>query len=505
MHVKERLSVMERFTAGNIKIDGICNTDVLLEWEITAEVNNHCYMEYTGLIRNKDTAHAALKSKLSNNTIRCYVHNTLVFCGYPTFLDITDNVDTCIIHVIAISFTKNLDVYPSDYFFQDVSQSYANTIEKAFGKHNGALISTAGNTQIGKPILQYRETSWQYALRISSKLGVVLTPNKLSNLPQACLGISNGTKREVSNIFKVLTQQSFYSLMQRDNWYQDTVPGDFQCYRLEDEKLFNLGDRIILENSELSVVRLNNKLINGIIVNNYAIGKERLFAPPLFENEKQVGLSLEGVVIDVCGEELKLRLDIPDDANNNKAYWFYFSPETCNGMYSMPPRNTRVALEWKNSSDGDARVIRCVRVRESLREYEYRSLKTEYGKVMEMMPDKVAYFSDSNTLLLNKGIRKSTEKRMRIKAKKNVMQQSHLFVRYKTPEELAFAKANTPSSMLMSAQEIHVKSPATTTASGSTKPATFIPAREIFPGVTVNQDVAMKISGMRPVATSMGE
>ncbi|RJG14926.1 hypothetical protein DQX05_30080, partial [Paenibacillus thiaminolyticus] len=62
-------------------------------------------------------------------------------------------------------------------------------------------------------------------------------------------------------------------------------------------------------------------------VHGYAVRQERLLNPRL------TGLSLEGEVLAVQGEQVQLRLDIDKELAASAAHWFPFAPPTGNAMY----------------------------------------------------------------------------------------------------------------------------------------------------------------------------
>ncbi|KJZ84844.1 hypothetical protein ClosIBUN125C_CONTIG59g03203, partial [Clostridium sp. IBUN125C] len=78
-------------------------------------------------------------------------------------------------------------------------------------------------------------------------------------------------------------------------------------------------------------------------------------------NDKIKGISLEGEVLEVSGEKVKLNLDIDETQNKDKAAWFRYAPPTGNLMYSMPIVGTNANLYFSSERSEDPVVIGCIR------------------------------------------------------------------------------------------------------------------------------------------------
>ena len=67
-------------------------------------------------------------------------------------------------------------------------------------------------------------------------------------------------------------------------------------------------------------------------------------------NKLLIGSTIEGKVLRVKEELVKLHLNIDENQNEDEAFWFPFLPPTVNIMYSMPLVGESVRLYFPNES-----------------------------------------------------------------------------------------------------------------------------------------------------------
>ncbi|MBC2478222.1 late control protein D, partial [Clostridium beijerinckii] len=110
----------------------------------------------------------------------------------------------------------------------------------------------------------------------------------------------------------------------------------------------------------------------------------------LIYNRLLKGAELEGIVLAVQGEELKVHLNIDENQSEADAYWFPYLPPSVNIMYSMPLAGESVRLYFPNESSEAPFVIGCVRKNgdtcEGTEDPASRYFHTEHGSEIAMLP-----------------------------------------------------------------------------------------------------------------------
>ena len=74
--------------------------------------------------------------------------------------------------------------------FQNVGQTYSEVAQRvASGCENGAVIPTVGlDKPLGVPVIQYRETDWEFLKRMASWCGGVVVPETHYAYPRIWFG-----------------------------------------------------------------------------------------------------------------------------------------------------------------------------------------------------------------------------------------------------------------------------------------------------------------------------
>ena len=74
--------------------------------------------------------------------------------------------------------------------FQDVGRTYSQVAGQVCSEYSGgAAICTVGEDKtLGKPVIQYRETDWEFLMRMASHCGGVLVPETHRGLPRLWFG-----------------------------------------------------------------------------------------------------------------------------------------------------------------------------------------------------------------------------------------------------------------------------------------------------------------------------
>ena len=458
---------MGRIAADAIKIEFDIAVSKLYTLDIRAAVNDHGFLEYSGLIPEAQ-AKKILTNRFEREKVKVFLGGRLAFCGIPLSVVVEENNEAYRLLVKAVSSTHLLTYNEFSYFYQDAEQTYVDVLEKSLAMPDigASLINTVGDFPIKDPILQYCWTPWSFALRMAGKITAVITPNITTDTPHICLGIPKGETHTVDSHKIVATRHIFKKTRNRDK-FTDITSSGYVTHKFEDEAVFYLGDMISFGNESAQVIGLHYSFQDGVMFNTYSLGSDKYYTPNLHTNKAQVGLILNGQIIDVRGQEVKVHLMIPDDAVDgpSKATWFEYAQETSNGMYDVPPIGTGISLEWHSEQDGDIRAINSLGQWNGLEIHRHKYYITEYGKQLHMAPRRLSFVSDSNILTFERGIHFQTKKGMSLHAKEDIIIKSGKRIRIKTPEQIIASKSYADSSIVMAAREIDVKSSATTIGS----------------------------------------
>ena len=459
----------------DVRIEGNYPVDKISDISMNIRVNEHGTLTYSGLV-SKEEAIRYVEQNSDRQLVKVYIKDKLEFCGYPSEISTEwPNADFannhCHVSIKLVTSTMFADLYPKKRFYQDTTRTFEDVIMEALEDSQiGNLIAIRGEQSIEEPILQYCETDWQFALRMAGRLGTLIVPNVLSEEPEFTLGIPERQETEEPNDFVYQmgrnisefrakfnetskVSQQFRGLQEVSDFH------NFLRYKMRSENRYNLGDSVVVDGKTLIVMSKTLGYKRSEIEEFYILGHEQDFSVPFHHNKHITGLELSGTVFERDGQRIKMLLDIDFGREEHEKTWFYYSPVTNNAMYSMPLEGEIVMLQWQSEVDHDALIVCPIRQNgNSLPNHDKRQLSTEHDSRMMMIPDLMMYENPVGSIqwLNGWGFNISTIKGFALMADGDIVINSNAQVEMRSPERITFGKTDTPSSIDMISNNIHI-------------------------------------------------
>ena len=306
-------------------------------------------------------------------------------------------------HVELLSGTCLMDREVRSRSFQDVDRTYSQVAQQVCSEYSGgAAICTAGEDKtLAQPVIQYRETDWEFLMRMASHCGGVLVPETHRGLPRLWFGFPDRsfTCEFPEDAYTSGISQRYYELGGSAAGYSKA---DFFYYDVESPRLCDLGWYTIFKGQPFIISEKYAILERGELIFTYRLGRPGLGWGKMLYNEKISGMTLLGEVLETSRETLKLKLDIDAGWNPGGPYPYTWRPETGNFMYCMPQVGTRVSLYCPNYDEKTAIAVNCVRTYggdcDRMSDPSKRSFVTEHGKEMNLYPSEMSLIGGSNGL-----------------------------------------------------------------------------------------------------------
>ncbi|MCL1935163.1 MAG: hypothetical protein FWF57_02130 [Defluviitaleaceae bacterium] len=312
--------------------------------EINHKVNEHTKLKVEALLKwtNLEQLSKVIYTVKEEDEIQVTIQNNegdteILFTGVPVKVDVQTKRHEGILILECYSATYNMDMRESSRSFQDTSMEYSDMFKFVMNHYpNGSSKNTgAKGKTINRPVIQYKETDWQFLKRMASEVGTVLTPDITSKDPKLWLGIPEKNKSINIGAEKPLRRLNAATLEQEKHfYYETTIPNEH--IKIGDE-VNVLGDKVIVTEATFKYKKDDNVLRNLY----------RLELPPKrkwYGNERVRGISIEGKVIDVKLDHVKLHLYIDPEQAKEKAFWYPCKAEANNVWYVMPHLDERVNL-----------------------------------------------------------------------------------------------------------------------------------------------------------------
>uniref|UniRef100_UPI00272D5A71 colicin E5-related ribonuclease n=1 Tax=uncultured Bacteroides sp. TaxID=162156 RepID=UPI00272D5A71 len=181
----------------------------------------------------------------------------------------------------------------------------------------------------------------------------------------------------------------FHFIIGADSSLAGMYKPDFFCYLVPSYQFIQLGTQVVFKEQSMVICEQDATLQDGELIYSYKIGHTGWFSQQEIKNEKLIGLSLPGTVVDTDREVVRLNLDI-DAGRNAGTYPFSWIPESGNIMYCMPKLGTRATLYMPSHNTGEAVAITSPRTNgdncSDMANPQMRAFTTEHGKKMLLFP-----------------------------------------------------------------------------------------------------------------------
>lgn len=317
--------------------------------------------------------------------------------------------------------------------FQNTALTYVdvlNTINQPYGSF-GVVCEECIKTTPLDFLLQYKESDWAFVKRIASHFGLAVTPSitgngvfyYIGNTGCSSYSIPAGTNFHVSKRIDAFMTNGA-------NGQGSAFEQDYLEYRIMDREIYDLWDRLMLQNEGGHVFRIHSEYIHEELLHTYYLRPSNGLGVLRTYNVRQSGCSFQGAVSEVM--QAQVRIALIGDENSSQAItrWFpfstgYSSPDGA-GWYCMPEVGDRVRLQIPDQMEEHGYVISAVHMEtgKDRKNPEHKSFKTKYGKELLFTPGSVELTNNqgmSVKIVDGEGIQITSSKNISITSRGNMM------------------------------------------------------------------------------------
>ncbi len=339
-----------------IENGGIENLEILAinKLKIIEEVDQHGKAEIEILLHNKESRYGIdlINEIDTTKNVRIVNKNKedeslyLLFVGLINEINLCNNAKEIKIKIKLYSTSINLDIKKRSRSFQDINNSYKNLFEEIVLENEAQVSDTLSKGIVQDNfIIQYDETNWEFLKRCVSKLKGNVVVNNISDKPYVHIGVLSGetTALESEDYKQTWDGESFLKCEMN---YGDFKYHDKFSYDIVSVHNFRLMDNIYFKEYTFKIFKKVISYENGIVKFIYNVMHEPAFKTIRVDYKEIVGLKIYGKVISVKPDRVRVHLDIDENQEVEKAYWFKMStpyPENT-GFYVMPEVGSNVML-----------------------------------------------------------------------------------------------------------------------------------------------------------------
>lgn len=363
----------------------------LLEMEICHDINAHAIL----------TLHVAAEKESQEEILRrdwfgtpIYVfrkENELLFAGSLEKIICRKENQMLMMEISGISETVKLDRYKKRQSFQNTELTYKEIVQKVIEGYAGTEViwGIKEDKEIGKPIIQYDETDWEFLIRLSSHFREPLIAGTETIKPSFRFGMNDGKRQSDCGIEILGT--GFNSIYYQNGSYDSGEPRSRAFYlEIAAEENWRMGDILFYDGRDYHVYGRRISFKKGELSFTYRLGMELVYCQKKIYNKALIGLRLEGVVKRTYEESVYLQLDI--DKEEQDDYPWIWAPETNNLCYCMPEVHTKATLYLPTGEEKDGRVILSAIKniqRNAYKDTQKREFFTNHQKRLGLYPDRI--------------------------------------------------------------------------------------------------------------------
>lgn len=412
------------------------------ELTIVKRINDHARVKVVAVVpEGEEDKYINITKTNTNIEIRNEDDSgvTTLFKGIVTDIEVKAVRGVYYVSIDGMSTTFNLDLKIKRRSFQNKDLTYVSLIKEVIKDYPGAdfIDVAAGSKKIEKVIVQYDETDWQFLKRMASHFNAGLIPDTNSDKPKFWFGIAQGGE-------KGTIEQFNYSVSKRigdfrfssENYIEGIDEKDFTYYKVETDAVLNIGDSISFQGKNLYVSQSTTKMKDGVVVNEYLLTHEKGMSQNLILNEKIKGASIEGKVLEIKEDNVRVHLEIDEVQNKEEAYWFpystYYTSEGQTGWYCMPEIDDYVKLYFPTNREEEGVIVNSIRRRtkggDFITDPDIKFFRTKFGKELMFSKDEIMITGKDDEIIIrlieDEGIEIYSSKDIKIKADKGLFIES---------------------------------------------------------------------------------
>ncbi|MCX7748283.1 MAG: contractile injection system protein, VgrG/Pvc8 family [Clostridia bacterium] len=409
----------------------------LLELRIERKINDHVRVYLTGIIP-EEVKVRYLTEENNILTVDLFEEGTGVkslFNGTVTDMTVKTVRDIYYIEIEGVSHTFDMDVKLKKRSFQDREMQYTQLIKNVISDYPGAdfIDIEARSKKTDRFIIQYQETDWEFLKRMASHFNTGLVPDVSSNSPKFSFGIPQGSSKYNLDDFHYSVRKRFSQYREfSENYMEYLEENGFIYYEVESDRLLNIGDLVKFKDKKLFVYQ------STTIIKESTVRHQYLLTPLIGLRQKPVfntlisGVSVEGKVIDIHEDHIRVHLEIDYSQNKEEAYWFpystFYTAEGNTGWYCMPELDDSVKLYFPTHEEDEGVIINSIRKgttgADKIHNPDIKYFRTKFGKEILFSEKEIIITAKDGEVLMrlneDEGIEVFSTKQVKVTAKENM-------------------------------------------------------------------------------------
>jgi Uncharacterized protein conserved in bacteria len=390
-------------------------TEHILSIDVEKEKNQHAILHVTAILSEDKAEEYLYTTGTMTPVILGYQKEDtsleILFRGIVTSVKIVRDGDVYYMDLYVQDNTWAMDIIKCSRSFQNVGMTTHQLISEVMAQYEGGSFKLEiPDEPIGKLVIQYKETDWEFLKRFVSRYGAVIIPDVRAAMVAYYVGIPEQGDIYESSAFQYSMRKSMDEYLKiKENKWNDVDEIDYIVFQIKESKVLQVGDQVRLGEKNLHVEKANHILSDGILKNTYLLKRRNGFKCLESHNLEIIGASISGRVADVSRDKVMVDLEI--DEVGKAAYWFPYSTMSASpdgsGWYCMPEKGDQVRVYFPTNEESESYAV------SSISGYQPSAGDTEDAmsnpnvKYLQTASDQVIKFEE-NGIIINSGSGQAT-------------------------------------------------------------------------------------------------
>lgn len=351
---------METITYQNIKIEG-APIKKITKLEISNAINSYGEVHLSGeveLAEGDSFVNRADESTCITIETSASGQPPVLFKGVVESTSISKFAEYAVLNIVLRATASKLNLRKEKRSFQNTGNTYEEVLNKVLdGK--AKLQMNVSDKAVGKLVVQYNETAWEFTLRMASEFGAPLCSNVETDLPVLTIGVpKTGRSYSLSDV-----EYEFSDVGMKTS----TMQGDTSMSGIATRQFVTLGDTINYGGQTQQVQRYTATLRDGILMIYIGAAPDTGFSQVPITNTQVSGKMFLGEVKAVKRDTVQVHLlDIDAEYDAGGTLWLpystAYSSSDGSGFYCMPQEGDRVRVFFPSDNEKDAFAASSVNV-----------------------------------------------------------------------------------------------------------------------------------------------
>lgn len=321
----------------------------------------HAWIEIEGILHGEEDVEKVYSINMQD-TIMLKKKDEILFSGVFVKTELVKRGELYQVIMTGNSKSILLDIEKRQKSYQK-NTTFKEIFEEKIGNNGVIKMQPSLEKQEKKQLyVQYWETDWDFLKRIASQGNAQICPDINAEKNSIIVGVPKG--REITDKFaRYELEKSIENFLKSQADGQARIDKEYMTLKTKSYKNYKMGDRVCFQEYHMVLAEVSMQYTDGLLEYTYTWKHEKGMKCRKKYNKKIKGASIDGKIIKVEKDRVKLHLSIDSSQSVPEAIFFPvaigYTAEGSTGLYTAMDEGERVKLYFPSANEKDA-YVRCV-------------------------------------------------------------------------------------------------------------------------------------------------